>query len=1089
MVAHKKPGLRVLEVDLSQPQEPENASSLWLESGYNAARGACAKHYFASADARAVVAVQSAHLDGPNSEFAATDFRAAEIAGLEEGGFNYALVRLSSAQQQLDEVSLGQALRHVRKSLADDGLAVFVLGLGKEAPADLQTATLAAGFTRAWVTSHVALAQVPAELNAASEDEKQTVFRLQLTASDSDVSAQAEAALVKLDRWNVVKVADPSQLPPRSKVLVLDELDVAIITQLDNRQWEVLQQLVRLQCNLVWVTAGAQMKVSAPEKAAIQGFLRVLRNEEPQLRLISLDVESATGGATPAAIDAALRLLAELARQRQANGATAEEDNELVERCGVIHVARVRPDATVNRAAREEAVGRAAELVDLHSASNMIRLRAERIGSIDSLHFVEASSEPLPLGSNRVEVEVMAAGVNFKEVAVTVGIVPENENLLGYEAAGVVVRVSPDVTAFKPGQRVVVFERGAHANRIIATTGRVRHIPDSMTFEEAASVPLIYMTSLWSLYRIARVRKGSRVLIHSAAGGVGLSAIQLCQHAGAEVFATVGTQDKREFLISQLNIPEDHIFSSRSRAFGDQILAATDGKGVDVVLNSLTGDLLDESWRIIAYGGTMVEIGKKDILDKNSLAMEPFRRNVTFASLDLSAHEITDEEFADLMAEVFGLIECGHVKPVWPRKIFSFTDIPSAFRLLRTGTHIGKIVLSDGPYPRIKVPVRPAPRTMRLRVDASYLIIGGLRGLCSSLAIHLAKNGAKHIAVLSRSGHDDPQSQKVVRDLHSLGAQVDLLRGDVCNLEDVRAAFAATSAPIAGIVQGAMVLRDRVFESMSVEEYHQALGCKIPGTLNLHRVSLELGLNLDFFTLLSSISGLTGSKGQANYAAGNAFMDSFAAYRRGLGLAATSVDLGVIQDVGYMAERDELQQRYDATVWHAINERLLRKIFGHAVILDQKDQNNTGRGRAHVITGIRVPLPEGSSLLRDPRFSALQLRGLQQAGGSGSGGRASDRAKDIQAIMLMLRSKAEPAAVLDAVVDVINRYLMTSLRLSEPLDAARPLSIYGIDSLAAVEFRNWLRADLGVDLSTLEIMNSPSLRSICEKVISKISLA
>lgn len=401
---------------------------------------------------------------------------------------------------------------------------------------------------------------------------------------------------------------------------------------------------------------------------------------------------------------------------------------------------------------------------------------------------------------------------------------------------------------------------------------------------------------------------------------------------------------------------------------------------------------------------------------------------------------------------------------------------------MRSGKHIGKLVISNGPSAKVEVLVRRAPRDMKLRTDACYLIVGGLRGLCSSLAIHLAKNGAKHLAVMSRSGHDDERSKKVIKDVRSLGCDIGLFSGDISKLDDVRRVLGGTSVPIAGIIQGAMVIRDRTFASMSVDEYHAALDCKIQGTWNLHKASLELGLNLDFFTLLSSISGLCGTKGQANYAAGNTFLDAFAAYRQGLGLAACSVDLGVIQDVGYMAEHDELQDRYDHGVWHAINERLLRKIFGFSLMQQQSKPINS-ISSSHMVTGIRVPQPEDSPLLNDARFAGLCLKG------DGQQSKKLDGSKDVQAILVMLRSKAEPAAVLDVAVEVLNRYLMTSLRLSETLDAARPLSTYGIDSLAAVEFRNWLRVDFGVELTTLEIVNAPSLNSICEKVISKIPVA
>ncbi|KGO37897.1 Acyl transferase/acyl hydrolase/lysophospholipase [Penicillium expansum] len=1059
-IAHKRPGLTVLEVDLDS-EAP--ARSLWLDRADTVTRAACTQYQFASSDANRTVAIQNAYPSATNAEFTVSSFATAEVAVSQQ--FDLVVLQLPAQPGAW----LGQALANLRNSLTENGIGLIVHA-DKRSRLDVHAATQVSEWARVWSAGVVTLVQVAPQ----AEADHREVYRVRFRKNDNTLGGLFDTALSQAGGWKSIPVWEPEQVPPRSKVLVLDELEQPVMSKLGGRQWAMLQLLIQNQCDLLWVTSGAQMEVSQPTQAAIIGFLRVLRNEEPLLRLISLDVESPTAkDPTVGAIDRCLHILT------AAEGPRTHIDSEYVERGGIVHISRVLPDTTVNEAQKEEAMGRPAQTMELHAAPNCIRLRAERIGNIDAVRYNEVSSAPLPLETNRVEVEIYASGVNFKEVAVTVGIVPDNEHLLGGEGAGIITRVAPDVTDFKPGQRVAFFQKGSFANRIITTTQRVYPIADTMSFEEASTIPCVFMTSMYGLYRLAHLKKGDRVLIHSATGGVGLSAIQLSQYKGAEVYATAGTPEKRDFLKAQFGIPEERIFSSRTKAFAEQILACTGGKGVDVILNSLTGDLLDESWRIIADGGTMVEIGKKDILDRSSLAMEPFNRNASFRALDLSHKEITDDTIASLLADIFTLMQGGHLSPITPMHIFSFRDIPAAFRLLRSGKHIGKLVISDGPDAKVEVPVRPAPRRMSLSPDKSYLIVGGLRGLCSSLAIYLAQNGAKHLAVITRSGHEDEQSQKIVRDLHALGCQVDLLRGDISNLSHVRSAFAATRVPIGGIVQGAMVLRDRTFAGMSLDDYHTALRCKVAGTWNLHQVALEQDLSLDFFTMLSSVSGLCGSKGQANYAAGNTFLDAFASYRQRLGLVACSINLGVIQDVGYMAERDDLQDRYDAALWHAINERLLRRIFGFSILQQDKIPINK-TSSANLVTGIQVPQPADSFLLRDARFAGLYL---QQ---SGQQTQTVSDSKDIQAIFVLLRSKAEPAAVLEVTVDVLNRYLTTSLRLPEALDVARPLSTYGIDSLAAVEFRNWLRIELGVDLNTLEIVNAPSLVSICEKVILKI---
>ena len=277
----------------------------------------------------------------------------------------------------------------------------------------------------------------------------------------------------------------------------------------------------------------------------------------------------------------------------------------------------------------------------------------------------------------------------------------------------------------------------------------------------------------------------------------------------AEIFVTVGTDEKRDFLNTQFGIPRDHMFSSRDARFAQEISAITNGRGVDVVLNSLTGDMLDASWRLLADGGTMVEIGKRDILDRNALAMEPFGRNCSFRALDISFSKTLKDArlLGRLLAEMFELIEGGHIGPIRPITTYGFDNVPAALACIRRGQHIGKIVIVKGEQD-VQVPIRPLPRTLQLRHDVSYLIVGGIKGLCGSLAVHMARHGARHIIVCSRSGIDDEISARVARGCRSYGCEVTGEQGDICDVAFVRRVFeSAQPWPIAGVVQGAMVLK------------------------------------------------------------------------------------------------------------------------------------------------------------------------------------------------------------------------------------------------------------------------------------------
>jgi NAD(P)-dependent dehydrogenase (short-subunit alcohol dehydrogenase family) len=305
------------------------------------------------------------------------------------------------------------------------------------------------------------------------------------------------------------------------------------------------------------------------------------------------------------------------------------------------------------------------------------------------------------------------------------------------------------------------------------------------------------------------------------------------------------------------------------------------------------------------------------------------------------------------------LIEERHVTAIHPLIIYPFDQIPAAFSFMRSGKHIGKIVISDREKPAI-VPVRPPVRKLSLNKNKAYLIVGGLKGLCGSIAMYLARHGARHIIAMSRSGCIDKQSQKVIANCNAAGCTVQSAIADVSDIRQVEEVFQQSPHPIGGIIQGAMVLRDKPFESMTHDDFHTTTTNKVRGTWNLHEASKIHRSPLDFFTLLSSISGVIGQKGQANYSAANTFLDAFARYRHTLGLRAHSLDLGVIEDVGYVSSKGGMTSHFDSKQWTPINEPMLHKLVAYS-IFQQIDVINA-TSRAEMITGIPFPQPPDSGL-------------------------------------------------------------------------------------------------------------------------------
>ncbi|RWA05039.1 hypothetical protein EKO27_g10072 [Xylaria grammica] len=814
---------------------------------------------------------------------------------------------------------------------------------------------------------------------------------------------------------------------------------------------------------------GAQKCVSDPDRSLIHGFSRSIRNENPNAIIFTLDVESGSGCNTASAICKVLGLLSQKTDLRHV-------DTEFVERGGIFYVERIIPDKRINdfEMSSNKIDSRSLLLFDNRSC---VRFTSSQVGSLDHLGYAEVYSNEVPIPDGCVEVDVKAVSLNFKDFAVVMGLVPGYECLLGLDGAGVIRAVGKKTGSYYVGQRVLANKKGSLANRVrCSVDGEVFPIPDEISFEEASTLNTVYSTALYALKDLSSAKKGQSVLIHSAAGGLGLAAVQISKYLGLEIYATVGNEEKRVFLIKEYGLKPERIFSSRTSSFAASAMAATGQRGLDIILNTLAGELLDASWQCIAEGGTFIELGKKDILDRSSISMDPFNRNASFRAADLSRESITPALKRRLLTEIYELRHKGHIKPV-VSKTYGFDDIPTALKQLGTGKSIGKIVISRQDCD-VLVPIRLIAPELRFDPDGSYLVVGGLKGICGSMAVYLARQGVSSLIILSRSGYYDEISLKISADIKSLGTELTLVVGDVTKIEDIDRVFESTRKPIRGILQGAMVLRDKVYSSMTHEEFHSTILPKTKGSWNLHHAALKRGVELEFFTLLSSICGVVGQKGQANYSAANSFLDAFAAYRRSLNMPACAIDLGVVEDVGYVNSREMLSRRLLAQGWPPINEQLLHRML-YLSILQQRTPPVNAISQAQLITGIPVPLPAESPAHRDVRFAMLR-RARSEAS------RAADANTDftirnaLKSPSTFSGSREELQAIL---IDLASQRFKLSLGLSEGLDPERPLASYGIDSLVAIEFRNWAKIDLGVEISTLDVVGARTLASLCGTII------
>ena len=526
------------------------------------------------------------------------------------------------------------------------------------------------------------------------------------------------------------------------------------------------------------------------------------------------------------------------------------------------------------------------------------RLHLSDFGTLDGMRLRPAElRDPLDLPT-LVEIEVHAAALNFSDVIKALGLYPglaEGFVPVGIECAGVITKVGAEVKDFKPGDEVVCITPMAISSHTYTDQRFVAHKPKHLSMSAATTLPIAFLTAHYALNYIGRMEKDEKVLINAATGGVGLAAIQLAQAAGAEIFATAGTDEKRA-LLDFLGI--EHIMNSRTLAFADEVLEKTNHRGVDLILNSLSGEAISKGMNILAPYGRFLEIGKRDIYANTPLGLRAFRNNVSFAAIDLDRGL---REKPDLCSKMFRQIiadaDSGKTAAL-PHRVFPISQLVDAFRYMAKAKHIGKVVMEIKDH-SVR-PVRdPNTAEIKFHADASYIITGGLGGLGSELAPWMADQGARCLVLVSRRGVCTEQGEQLVKSLEERGVKVVVEKVDLSKSDEVHAMVQRIQAqlpPLRGIMHGAVVLDDGLILHLNEERIERVCAPKMNAAWYLHEATLEI--ELDFFISHSSTSSTIGNAGQANYAAANAFLDGLAQYRRSIGLPALTVNWGYLGQLG-----------------------------------------------------------------------------------------------------------------------------------------------------------------------------------------------
>jgi acyl transferase domain-containing protein/NADP-dependent 3-hydroxy acid dehydrogenase YdfG/acyl carrier protein len=802
------------------------------------------------------------------------------------------------------------------------------------------------------------------------------------------------------------------------------------------------------------VTAGAHAVGDAssvcPAQAPVWGLARVIAHEHPELRCACADLSL-----TPAAAE-----LAALADELVAD----DREDQVAFRDDARQVARLVPCSLSDGAAPAKQPA-----ATMPAGEQPFQLEIDAPGVLEDLVLRAVPRTP-PL-AGEVEIEVRAAGINFVDVLSALGVRPdhtEGRTQLGGECAGVVTRVGDGVTAVKPGDAVIAaLAPDCFASFVRVPSRFVVPKPAHLGFEDAATLPITFMTAHWAMHHKARLAPGERILIHAAAGGVGLAAVQLARAAGAEIFATAGSEDKRAYLRA-LGI--EHVMDSRSLGFADEIRARTNGEGVDVVLNCLTGNAVAKSLGVLRAHGRFLEIGKRDIYEDHKLGLYPFHQNLSYFAIDLiRMFGDRPDRFAELLREVVGLAANGTIAPL-PWRAFPVSQAPAAFRHIARAQHIGKVVLTF-PDPDARLAPEAATATGRFRADASYLITGGLGGLGLAVAGWMVEHGARHLVLAGRRAPEAAAATAIAA-LEQAGARVLVVGADIARPEEVRHLFAAIDRelpPLRGVVHAAGILDDGLLLQQTAERFASVMAPKVAGSWNLHQATRDLPL--DFFVLFSGAGTLLGSPGQGNYAAANAFLDALAQARRSEGLPAQSIAWGPWLGVGLAASAlrgGRLALRGVGSLSPAEGVEALGRVMSD--------------GAAQVVVlplDVRQFFQSYPALAEAPLLAALARN---EADGTPPAAAEAPFRRTLASLAPAERHGALERHLRDHAARVLG---LPPARIA----VDQPLGNLGFDSLMTLELRNRLEASLGLKLSATVVWNYPTIAALTEHLARKLELA
>ncbi|MFT7025820.1 MAG: acyl transferase domain-containing protein/NADPH:quinone reductase-like Zn-dependent oxidoreductase [Paracoccaceae bacterium] len=779
-----------------------------------------------------------------------------------------------------------------------------------------------------------------------------------------------------------------------------------------------------------------------PDDAALWGFARVAANERPDMDVRVIDIAREVADADLPAL-----IAAEIAHPAQ--------DRELVIAPGTRAAVRLEraPDLPARAAAA------------LIGDGVTLRLDQTRPGQIDSLVWTPVARRA-PMG-DEVEIEVAGAGLNFRDVMWAQGLLPEEAledgfagPTLGMECSGVVVRAGA-AARHALGARVIAFAPACFAGHVTAPDCAVAPLPDGADLISGAAIPVAFLTAWHGLIGLAGLRAGETVLIHGGAGGVGLAAIQVALSVGATVIATAASPARRALL---RHLGAAQVFDSRSLDFADQVIAAG---GVDVALNSLSGEAMERTLDCLRPFGRFVELGKRDFFGGTEIGLRPFRRNLSYFGMD--ADQLLTAR-PDLAARAFAAIGEGFARgdlTAPPHTVVAPEDAAEAFRVMQRSGHIGKIVLRPPLAPQVAAPTMRAP-------TGACLVVGGLGGFGVQTALRLARRGTPALWLTSRSGVAGDAARAVIAGIEAMGARVEIRAVDAGDADAMAALFAEIDRgphPLRGVVHAAMTLDDGLIATQTRARMAAVLRPKIGGAAVLDR--LTRGRDLDLFAVFSSATGMVGNPGQGAYVAANAWMEAMVAERRRAGLPGIAMAWGAISDVGYLTR--------DAATRALLEDRLGGASMTAAEALDGLEAGMAAQDGA--LSAMIFGRIDWGAARRELALTATPLFARIEAPG---GQEARVGASDLRARLAGLPAPEARAEVVTLLAAEASRILRLP---PEEIDPAQPLTDMGFDSLMAVDLRMAAEDALGVDIPLMSIAGGASLNDVALRAVARIAPA